>query len=459
MKNILTRTFSVFLIFLMVSSFNFVYAISVNDTDTDPDQEWVGTGSNAVEDDYWGTISSDEIPGSDVSSSLNASKLTIDEEKIKELREKVSVFEKVLTSLGVTVGDYAQDYLTKVFREELTIDKIVFNDTQNLNANFFDNSVKPATTEAANAVKSFINKWFDYFRKLAVVVILCFLVVAGIRTILGNANSKAGAYDSLKKIVMAIMLIYFFPFVIRISFDLNDAIISQIKEYAYQNVSNAATLGSSLSTETDLKAEELEFRSPVYVSADSAKITAGSEEATQIYLEQVRNYAAKIDMMRIMRAYAGITLKFLYVILWYIMLAQLYTLVVIYLKRYITIAFMLIIYPLTVIGYISGNMFGKAQTAFNTWCKKFFSTVFLQTMHAIIYGIIGKIIISSLQMEDATNLSRLNWLLMIIATSFLFSGEKIIMRLFNASVDTSERGGFKKWFGAPKQMLGALKGK
>lgn len=460
MKNILTRTFSVFLIFLMVSSFNFVYAISVDDTDTDPNQEWVETGSNATDDDWASTIV-DEIPGSDVSASttLNASQSQIDKERIEQLQENVSVFEKVLTSFGLDVGDYAQDYLTKVFKEELTVDKIVFNDTQNLNANFFENSAKPTTTKASEAVKNFINVWFDYFRKLALVVILCFVVVAGIKIILGNARAKAGAFDSLKKIVMAIMLIYFFPYVIRIAFDLNDAIISQVKEYAYQGNNNATTLGSSISTETDLKAEELEFRSPVYVSADSAIITAGSEEATEIYLNQVRNYAAKVDMMRIMRAYAGVTLKFLYVIIWYIMLAQLYILVVIYLKRYITIAFLLIVYPLTIIGYISGNMFGRAQTSFNTWCKKFFSTVFLQTMHALIYGIIGRITISTLQMNDGTNLKRLNWLLMIIATSFLFSGEKIIMRLFNASVDTSERGGFKRWFGAPKQMIGALKGK
>lgn len=462
MKNILAKTFSVFLIFLMVSSFNFVYAISVDDTEYIDGTEWEGTGSNATEDDWEeGSFSSTPqiTEGTGNSTQLNVSQSLLDEEKIKELQEGVSIFEQVLTEFGLTVGDYAQDYIRKIFKEELTVDKLVFNDSPNFNANFFDNSANPATSEASNAVKGFINKWFDYFKKLSLVVILCFLVVAGIRTMLSSTKGKVKALETVKKVVIAVMLIYFFPYVIRIAFDLNEALVSKVKEYAYQNVSVGTTLGSTISTESDLKAEELEFRSPIYISADSAIIRAGSEEATQIYLNKVKTYASKVDMMRIMRAYAGITLKFLYVIIWGIMLAQLYILVIIYLKRYITIAFMLIIYPLTVIGYISGNMFGKSQTAFNSWCKKFFSTLFLQSIHAITYGLISRIIVSSLQTSGVTNLSRLNWLLMIIATSFLFSGEKIIMRLFNASVDTSERGGFKRWFGAPKQMIGALKGK
>lgn len=463
MKKILAKAFSVFLIFLMVSSFNFVHAVSIDDTNYVDGTEWEGTGSNASEDDWeQGSFSSTpEISEGATSNTnpLNASQTILDEEKIKKLQEGVGVFEQVLTEFGLTVGDYAQDYIREIFDEELTIDKIVFNDSPNFNANFFDNSANPATSKASNEVKGFINKWFDYFRKLSLVVILCFLVVAGIRTILGSTKGKVKALETVKKVVIAVMLIYFFPYVIRIAFDLNEALVSKVKEYSYQNISASTTLGSAISPESDLKAEELEFRSPTYISADSGVIRAGSEEATQIYLEQVKTYAAKADMMRIMRAYAGITLKFLYVIIWGIMLAQLYILIIIYLKRYITIAFMLIIYPLTVIGYISGNMFGQSQTAFNSWCKKFFSTLFLQSIHAITYGIISRIVVSSLQTSGVTNLSRLNWLLMIIATSFLFSGEKIIMRLFNASVDTSERGGFKKWFGAPKQMIGALKGK
>ena len=58
-----------------------------------------------------------------------------------------------------------------------------------------------------------------------------------------------------------------------------------------------------------------------------------------------------------------------------------------------------------------------------------------------------------------SKLQHINWLLMIIATSFLFSGEKILSTFWNAALDTSEREGMKNLLGAPKRLLGKLMGK
>lgn len=417
MKNILTKVFSVLLIFLIASSFCVTFASAQ-----------AGTSITQTE---------------------------LDEEKLKKLRDEVNPFEKIFTEFALDVGDYAQDFLSQTFREELTIDKIVFNSSTMLNANFFENSTNPASSDASGVVKEFINKWFSYFRTLALVVILCFLVVAGIKIMLGTAKDKAGAYGSLKKIVIAIALIFFFPYVMRIVFDLNDAFVAQIKSYAFDDVSTS--LGTTISPVTDLQKEELEFRSPLYISVSSSKILAGSEEATEVYLSKIKNYAAKADMMRIMRAYAGVTARFMYIIIWYIMLVQLFILIFIYLKRYFVIAFLLMIYPLVVIGYVSGNMFGSAQTAFNAWTKKFISTVMLQSIHAMMYGIVCKTLTSQIRIEGG-EIKSMNWILMIITTSFLFSGEKILARLFNSSMDSSaERSSIKHWFGAPKRMMGMFK--
>lgn len=467
MKSILTKVLSVLLIFLMASSFYTVFAIETDLEDIGEGYEWVDTGANATDDEEFNDassvlagssniISADsayDAPGTIATSTLTQN--VLDEERITKLRESVNVFERALTVMGLEVGDYAQAYLTEVFREELTIDKVVFNDSTMLNANFFDNSVNPASSTASEVVKEFINKWFSYFRRLALVVIICFLVVAGIKIILGTAKGKAGAYGSLKQIVIAVMLVFFFPYVMKIVFDLNDAIVMQIKEYAFSNIS--ASLGGSISTVSDLQKDDLEFRSPIYVSLESSKISAGSEEATELYLSKVKYYASKADMMRIMRALAGATGRFMFLILWYIMLVQLYILVVIYLKRYFTIAVLLIIYPLVTIGYVSGNMFGNSQTAFNSWCRKFVSTVFLQSIHAIIYGITSQMLINQIRISGG-EIKSMNWILMIITTSFLFSGEKIVARLFNSSIDSSgERMSIKHWFGAPKRMIGMFK--
>lgn len=468
MKNILTKALSVLLIFLMVSPFCTAFAIETDLEDVGEDYEWVDTGSNAGAEEGEEYDESDILSGSpniigddsanNASGTTTTSTVTqapLDKEKLTKLRENVNVFERALTDMGLEIGDYAQAYLTEVFREELTVDTIVFNKSSLLNASFFDDSVNPADSTASKVVKEFINKWFSYFRTLALVVIICFLVVAGIKILLGTAKDKAGAYGSLKKIVIAVMLVFFFPYVMKIVFKLNDALVMQINDYAFSNVSTS--LGGSISTVSDLQKEDLEFRSPIYVSLESSKISAGSEEATELYVSKISQYASKADMMRIMRAFAGATGRFTFLVLWYIMLVQLYILVVIYLKRYFTIAVLLIIYPLVTIGYVSGNMFGNSQTAFNSWCRKFISTVFLQSIHAIIYGITSQMLINQIRISGGEVVS-MNWIVMIITTSFLFSGEKILARLFNSSIDSSaERMSIKHWFGAPRRMKNMFK--
>lgn len=386
---------------------------------------------------------------------INAAK-NLTEEDIKELRTE-SAFEQVVTEFFLSVGDYAQDYLSQTFREEITIDKLVYNKTVMLNANFFDNSSNPAVSTASKAVKTVINQWFSYFQKLALVVIMIFVVVAGIKILLDSANGMAKAKEIFSKIVMAVALVFFFPYVMRYAFEINEAIVNMIYDDIAGGVGAAA--GASISQVSDFLPEELEFRSPLYVSANKLKIGVGSTEATQLYLSKLQTYTQKADLMRIMRGYAGVTLRFMYVIIWYILLVQTYIMTIIYIKRYIVLAFLIAIYPLVIIGYLSGGMFGSKQTAFNKWCNKFFTNVFLQTIHAVCYGVIVGILIEQIRGSlQANALGNANWILMVVATSFLFSAEKIISKLWSAAIDTSERSGIKSFLGAPKRLWGQMKG-
>lgn len=381
-------------------------------------------------------------------------------EDIEKMRTN-NAFEQVLTEFFLSVGDFAQDFLSQSFREEITIDKLVFNKAVMLNANFFTRSANPSASNAAKIVGDFINNWFSFFQKITLVIIMIFILVAGIRIILGTPNSKVKAKELIFKLVMAVVLVYFFPFVMRYTFDINDAIVSGI--YNKTHVVDTA-LGASISPVSDFLIDEIEFRSPQYVSLDSMKIGAGSTEATQLYLNKLEQYAARADLMRMMRAFAGVTLRFMYVIIWYILLVQTYMMVIIYIKRFMVIAFLIAVYPLVIIGYVTGSTFGASHTAFNKWCSKFFTNVLLQSMHAIIFGLITGIMVEQIrtsiesQLDGSGQISNINWILMIVATSFLFSAEKIVTKLWHAALDTSERDGVKNFIGAPRQFLNRIKG-
>lgn len=380
---------------------------------------------------------------------------TLTEDEAKELRTD-NLFEVVISGFFLDVGDYAHDFLSKIFKEEITIDSLVYNRAKLTNANFFTKSVNPSYAIASDTIRSLINIWYDVFRRIAIIVCMVALVFAAVKIMLNTPNAKVKAMDLLKKIVLAVALLFLFPYVMLMAYNLNEAIITTAYNEFHVGNKNIKTAISEVS---DIQPAELEFRSPDYVSKRILTVSAGSPEATQVYISRLEKFAESADVMRIMRAFAGITLNFLYVFIWYIMLAQLYMLAFVYIKRYITIAFLITIYPLTAIGYVAGTVTSGTGLSFNQWCKKFFSTLFLQSIHAITYATISSILIMQIKNEViSSGYAQINWLLMTVATSFLFTGEKILLKLWNAATGPEDKSGIKNVLGAPKKLWGKIKG-
>jgi hypothetical protein len=164
---------------------------------------------------------------------------------------------------------------------------------------------------------------------------------------------------------------------------------------------------------------------------------------------------------------AGITARLLYVILWFIMLGQLIIFVFIYYKRYLMIAFLIAVFPITLFEYIIGSIVTGKQSAISGWSKEFFVNVFLQSIHAVIYGIITGIIMNQLlNVMQTGNSADINWFLMIVGVNFVFTGEKTLREIINAmateSVKTgddvmkSAKGGMNKVKGAVGKVTGGM---
>ena len=256
MKNTFAKIILITMIFLVVFPFNITFAGSTESSTPQSSTEKLNTKLEAMDDD--------------------------EKEKLKT----DNPFQQVMSEFGLSVGDYAHDYLSQVLKEEVTIDKIVYNEVDFLNANFFDTSTNPANSSASVIVKNAINTWFSYFQRITLMVAMVSLVVAGIKIILGTPNSKVKAMEILKKFVMAIALVYLFPFVMRGAFQINEAIIKQI---AKETRVNNTAVGVSISQVSDLLIDELEERSPQYVSLTGLRVGAGSTEATELYLNKLES--------------------------------------------------------------------------------------------------------------------------------------------------------------------------
>ena len=199
-------------------------------------------------------------------------------------------------------------------------------------------------------------------------------------------------------------------------------------------------MGSYVGAVSELRYDSVEPRSPEYITRESYALKLASEEATAAYINRLEDYKSKGDAMRIMRALAGITAKMIYVILWYIMLWQLCVFIYIYYKRYLMIAFLLAIFPITLVEYIIGNISTGKQSAISAWSKEFFTNLFLQSIHAVIYGIISGVVMTQVRGAIADGGAyQINWFLMVCAVNFVFTGEKILRDIINAAATASTK--------------------
>ncbi len=398
-----------------------------------------------------------------------ADSLTAEQRAMRDKFGKANAFEMTISEMCLAVGDYLMEYMTFLLGEEVTVERIIFNKVDALNANFFNNSINPSGAPASRFVREAINEWYSLLGQIVIIVFMMALAAVGIMTMLGGPGKKAKAQELFVKWIIGIAIYYFFPYVMKYAFNLNEAIIQMI-----QSTFNGGNelVNSYIGELSDLKHADLEFRSPQYVTQSSYILTLGSEEATNAYINRLETYESKGDIMRMMRAMAGITARILYVILWFIMLGQLIIFVFIYYKRYLMIAFLIAVFPITLFEYIIGSIVTGRQSAISGWSKEFFVNVFLQSIHAVIYGIITGVIMNQLlNVMQTGNAADINWFLMIVGVNFVFTGEKTLREIINAmateSVKTGEdvmkgatngvKGGINKVKGAVGKLTGGKK--
>ncbi|MBQ8299083.1 MAG: hypothetical protein IJX99_04325 [Clostridia bacterium] len=113
-----------------------------------------------------------------------------DEEDLKKLQTD-NPFEMAVCEMCLAVGDFVMEYLTFLLKEEITVQKIIFNRVDALNANFFSQAENPSTAPASEFITKAVNTWYDLLGKIVIVIYLIALIVVGIMTMLGRNYAKS----------------------------------------------------------------------------------------------------------------------------------------------------------------------------------------------------------------------------------------------------------------------------
>lgn len=349
--------------------------------------------------------------------------------------DEANIFEGALSDLLIEIGDFFVNLMNKVVGEKVTMQNVVFNQVSSLDPNFFNKDLA-VVNETTALVREKVNEWYSFFMMLAIVAYLVVLLVIGIKIAVGStASGLEKAKELATKWLVGVLILFLFPIlVLKNAFKVNEAIVKMISDQHGGNNQVGTAIGN---TEGEWANEEIEFRSPEYVSRFTGKSSLGGEDMNLIYQKALDSYRSGADMTRIMRAYAGITRKLIYVIIWYVLLTQLIVLIVLYYKRYFTIAFLIVIFPLVAMYYIIEIARGKNGQVFSEWSKEILVNIFIQTIHAIVYAIIASVAISRVQADIASGSDAMNWLLIIVAVNFITEGEKIVRKLVGVDGKTA----------------------
>lgn len=275
-----------------------------------------------------------------------------------------------LQMLGASVGDIGGG--KTIF---LTMEDILFNDLPILRVNFF-----ATDTGTVGAIQQNVAKWYYGLRNLAIILSLVVLIYIGIRMAISTlADDKAKYKKMLTDWVVGFITIFFLHYLIVIILYANDNLVMIFKN-SMPDIGVQSFVGEMAGMSLDISAIKGWTGSILYICT------------------------------------VALTFMFLFN----------------YIKRMLTVAFLVVISPIITVTYsIDRAGDGKSQ-ALNTWMKEFVYNVIIQPFHCIIYLVFMSMIQGLMTSNDGkfASIGIGTGVVAIVIMFFIKQAEPIVRKIF-----------------------------
>lgn len=288
--------------------------------------------------------------------------------------------------LMVALGLVGQGIISAIGGDiDVTLKSIIFNEVPIATASFFSDSKLigtdvDITATAFSGIFDNITQIYYVIRNFSIAALLFVLLYIGIRMTISTVASEEAKY---KKMLInwgvSLITVFVLHYIMIITFFFNNKIVAVLNTFAH----------------------DVGF-------IDSAKI------AGQGIIPIVGIGEAIVFLMCI-----GMELTFL----------------LMYIKRVITLGFLIVIAPLITITYSIDKIGDGRSQALNTWLKEFIFTVIIQPFHCIIYIVIVQTVlegIGSANIGDTLGPA----IIYILMLKFLKEAEGIVKKIFNVQSDS-----------------------
>lgn len=256
------------------------------------------------------------------------------------------------------------------------IEKLVFNEYNAFSIDFFsDTRTESKIQPFLTLLKESISKWYNAIRLIAIMASLLVLIYIGIRMAISSVASEKAKYKRmLKDWFVSLILVFILHYIIIIIIYLSGALVDLI-----------GTVKPNSGLESDLM--------------------------IKLYDGEYKGWEA-LAMSALLLMFVYFQLKFF----------------IIYFKRIIIAAFLIIISPLITITYAIDKADDNKAQAFETWFNEMIITVFIQPMHAILFIIF---------IVSAGEIAKFSVIVAILVLWALSKGENILRMIFKLNKGTS----------------------
>lgn len=253
------------------------------------------------------------------------------------------------------------------------IGDVVFNRCGLTSANFFNEVwVGPKLEEGTLLIVTHIRTYYNVLRNLSIAMLLGILLYIGIRMAISTVASEEAKYKKmLKDWVVSLVLVFVLHYVMIITFFINNVLVESLAQ--------------------------------VY---DSSAAGDWSELWKQAIIP-----GQGIPYLIVYGAFITGTLAF----------------VLMYVKRTIVLAFLIVIAPLITITYSIDKIGDGKSQALNNWMKEFIFTVIIQPFHCIIYLVFYQSIMETL---NDGNLDLGKMIFAAASAFFMLKAEGIVKKIF-----------------------------
>ena len=278
-----------------------------------------------------------------------------------------------------------------------TIGEIVFNQcpvtTPNFFPEIFNDKIFSANSGVWNLAQT-VGQYYSIIRYLAIAVLLVILIYIGIRMAMSTVASEEAKYKKMFfHWAVSLVIVFILHYIIIITLYINNVLVEALYN----------SMGANLN------------------SGNPDAVKGALLDVTQGGLLNLNVLAPILGFPDVIVYVSAVVINFIFMFM--------------YLKRIVTLGFLIIISPLITVTYSIDKLGDGKSQALNTWLKEFIFTVLIQPFHCIIYIVFVKTAFELLADNTLTD-SLGREFLAIVCMTFMLQAEKIVKKIFGIQADS-----------------------